>query len=120
MRNVDFAGSGKNFDVYVAQRGHVKEFLDSLAKESRDSMQAVIAEHMDNGPLRNEEKSRELDDGIYEFKNRQGARVFWFYPKGQRRSTVLTHGCLKPKKSRLGIEVQRAKDLRDEVMEAGL
>lgn len=93
-----------------------KAFIESLPKASQTSMQAVIAAHKDHGPLMNEQKSRELEDGIYEFKNRQGARVFWFYLPGGR--TVLTHGCRKPSAKQLKNEIEYAKGIRRQLGES--
>ncbi|MBI2304415.1 MAG: type II toxin-antitoxin system RelE/ParE family toxin [Chloroflexi bacterium] len=87
-----------------------KQFIESLPLASQKSLAAVLAQHGDFGPLKNEQKSRYLEDGIYEFKNRQGARLFYFYARGGR--TVITHGCMKPKKKALKTEIDRAKGLR--------
>lgn len=88
-------------------------FLDDLKSTmpaAYKSIVGVIRLHANQGPLRNEQKSRLLRDGIYEFKSRQGARILWFY--GQRGQTVLTHGFKKGVS--LDPEIKRARDLRSD------
>jgi phage-related protein len=85
------------------------DFIGSLSKDSQKSMVAVLVLHAEHGPILNEQKSRELEDGIYEFKNRQGARILYFYEPNK--VTILTHGFQKG--SNIRTEIARAKRLRD-------
>ena len=70
--------------------------------------------HANNGPLTNIQKSRRLrdTDGIFEFKNRQGARVLYFYPGDMRGITILTHGFKKG--ANLNTEIRRAERIQTE------
>jgi hypothetical protein len=90
-----------------------KSFIDSLPEESQKSITAVLIHHADNGPSFNEKKSRRIEggDGIYEFKNRQGARLFYFYD-GPHWRTIITHGCQKPKANGLQREIKKAQEIR--------
>lgn len=56
---------------------------------------AVLQEHGHSGPLRNEEKSKELRDRLYEFKSRGKERILYFYPSNLQGVTILTHGFTK-------------------------
>ena len=86
-----------------------RDFIDGLPEPTRKRMVAILNRHASHGPILNQQVSRDLDDGICEFKTPQGARVLWFYPGGPR-LTVLTHGFQKG--SRLRAEIVRAKAYR--------
>ena len=108
---------GRNFDIYaLTQRRDnqdycpVLEFIDQIPEASRKSILNVIRSHALSGPLLNEQKSRLLEDGIYEFKSRQGDRLLYFYSRVQRRLTIVTHGFHKG--VRVRTEIDRAKDMR--------
>ena len=86
-----------------------KSFIESLPLPSRKSMVNVLELHAEHGPIQNEQRSRLLTDGIFEFKNRQGGRLLYFYlPSGW---TVLTHGFHKGAKVKT--EIERARRLRN-------
>lgn len=87
-----------------------EEFILQMETDSKKSITNIFVRHADHGPILNEEKSRYLNNGIYEFKTTQGDRVLYFYKDGG--LTILTHGCIKPKKSQVTTEVQKAVDLR--------
>ena len=91
-------------------------FIQSMDTASRKSITAVMKLQTDHGPIKNEQKSRLLGDGIFEFKTRQGDRVFYFYARAG--TTVLTHGCKKPKRSQLPVEIEKAQRLRQLYEEA--
>ena len=74
----------------------------------------VLRQHAMAGPVLNEQKSRLLEDGIYEFKSRQGDRLLYFYSPVQRGLTILTHGFHKG--SRLRVEIARANSMRSEYL----
>jgi phage-related protein len=85
------------------------DFIGSLSKDSQKSLVAVLVLHAEHGPILNEQKSRELEDGTYEFKNRQGARILYFYEPNK--VTILTHGFQKG--ANIRTEIARARRLRD-------
>lgn len=89
------------------------EFLGSLEDASRKKVVNILRLHAEEGPIRNEQKSRLIDDGIYEFKTTDGIRLLYFFAPGHR--TILTQGFKKGTK--LAIEVRRPKQLRAEWME---
>ncbi len=89
-----------------------------MGEASKKSMTKVLRLHGDNGPLRNERKSKHLRDGIFEFKTAQGDRILWFY--GSNQTTILTHGFKK--KRNYNDEIQRARyyrDLSEEIINDG-
>ena len=64
-----------------------------------------------NGPPRNKELCRELEDGIFELKAQKGLmRVFFFYDEG--RVVVCSHAVQKPKKKTLRTQISRARRAR--------
>ena len=88
-----------------------EEFITQMNESSKKSLTAILKRHKDHGPILNEEKSRLLWQDIYEFKTRQGDRMYYFYDIG--RLTILTHGSIKPKAQQLLTEVSRAVSLKD-------
>jgi hypothetical protein len=88
-----------------------EEFITQMNESSRKSLTAILKRHIDHGPILNKEKSRLLWQDIYEFKTRQGDRMYYFYDIG--RLTILTHGSIKPKERQLSTEVSRAVSLKD-------
>ena len=117
MRRKLLAG-GPRFDIYavvLTDNGPstcpAEDFIGEMSEASRKSMLNVMRRHATNGPILNEQKSRMLRNGIFEFKSRQGDRLLWFYPPGSRRETVVTHGFHKG--AQVSTEVRRAERLRD-------
>lgn len=82
--------------------------LEASEPASYKSMLALLNLHAEHGPVKNRQKSRLVNDAnrIFEFKNRQGARLLYFYPDDIRRATVVTHGFKKG--APLKPEVERA------------
>ena len=116
MRRVLIRG-GDAFDIWAIDLGTddapncpFKDFMGGLPAPVQKSIASVLSIHADHGPIMNEDKSRELDDGIYEFKTRQGARILFFY--SGKAITVLTHGFKKGTNKKTAHEVDRAKALR--------
>ena len=91
------------------------EFLGDLKRStpaSHKTIVAVLKLHADSGPIHNECKSRLLkgSHGIYEFKSRQGDRIAYFYPSGERGVTILTHGFHKG--DNVHVQIRRAENLK--------
>ena len=109
---------GHRFSIYAvvfAERESYncpsEAFIEQMSEASRKSMLNVLQQHAMGGPILNEQKSRLLKDGIFEFKSRQGDRLLWFYSSEGRGDTVITHGFHKG--ARVNIEIERAKRLRE-------
>ena len=92
----------------------VLEILEETSEASRKSLLSIIGQHADRGPILNIQKSRPLGNGIFEFKSRQGDRILFFYPEGQRGVTILTHGFRKGAQVRT--EIERAISYREEYL----
>lgn len=89
------------------------EELVRLRQPSHRSMTRLLELHANSGPVRNQQKSRLLRDGIWEFKTRQNDRLLYFF-HGEGR-TILTHGFHHRgghEGNRLRAEVDRALALR--------
>ncbi|MDO8689841.1 MAG: type II toxin-antitoxin system RelE/ParE family toxin [Dehalococcoidia bacterium] len=116
---LELVTNGKRYSVWAIVQSEdpysceAISFLGSLGEATRKKVANILRLHAEEGPLKNEQKSRLLEDGIYEFKTTDGARLLYFFAPGQR--TVLTHGFKKGGKVATGI--RRAKRLRMEWME---
>jgi phage-related protein len=109
--DIEILSTGKEFSLYgIINQGKslIREFLEGLDKNNKAQMTALLQTILDHGPPRNEEKFRNLGDGIYELKAREGARVLCFWAKHPRRSLILTHGFPKCKPKQLKVEKEKA------------
>lgn len=93
-----------------------REFIAGMSVASRRSMLGVLRHHAETGPIPNTGKSRLLEEGIFEFKSRQGDRLLYFYHPWQRGLTIVTHGFRKG--ARLRTEIERAYTLRREYLQS--
>ena len=114
---------GTAFQVYAVSWIHngveqcpALQFLEEISEPSRKSLLALIKQHAERGPIQNIQRSRALGNGIFEFKSRQGDRILFFYPEGQRGVTILTHGFRKG--VRLRTEIERAVNFRTEYLDS--
>ena len=102
---------GETYNIYalIRKQGETdccpaREFLDEMAESSLKSMLNIMRRHAEHGPILNTQKSRLLEDGIFEFKSMQGDRLLYFYPSDRRREVIITHGFSKG--ARLRVEIQ--------------
>ena len=112
-------GSAFTICALTTHRGGVEhcpvlEFLEEISESSRKSLLSIIQQHAERGPILNVQRSRQLRNGIFEFKSRQGDRILFFYPEGQRGITIVTHGFRKG--ARLNTEIERAINYRTEYL----
>ena len=121
--NLALLAEGPAFSVYAlswTRSGVVycpaQEFIADMSVASRKSILGVLRHHAASGPILNTGKSRLLEEGIFEFKSRQGDRLLYFYHPGQRRLTLVTHGFRKG--ARLRTELERAYTLRREYLQS--
>ena len=112
-------GQGPAFTIFAIdlsdEPGRVdcpaEDFIHNLPAPSQKSLVSILLFHAEKGPITNDEKSKELRDGIYEFKNRHKARLLYFYMPGRR--TVLTHGFIKSTNMETSRQIERAKQMRE-------
>ena len=110
-------------DLWVEDDGTCEalEFLENLQgggkREKQDYVTLVthrIKRMAEHGAIYNGEQSKELDDGIYEFKAPGGARLLWFYDKTRQKVVICTHDFHKPPSNRgYRSEIAKAKLIRD-------
>ena len=123
--NLRLLTRGSRFDLYAIDLSDtpeqtncpVIEFLEDLKRSEPSSYKSIVSVlnlHADHGPVLNERKSRIVDrqSRIFEFKNRQGARLLYFYAADVERRTVLTHGFNKG--ANLRQELRRAQQLQSQ------
>lgn len=88
--------AGAKFTIYAwgdEESCEVLEFLEALVTNGDSDAERILSlinRTADHGTPHNEQHCRLLDDGIYEFKAPNTARVLWFYDAG--RIIVCTHG----------------------------
>lgn len=115
--------AGARFDIYAwgdEQHCDTLEFLEQLAQESSadaNRLLYLIIRTADHGPLNNQQQSRSLGDGIFEFKAPNTARLLWFYDA--KRIIICTHGFSgkRGKGKTPREEIDRAKDTRQRYFE---
>jgi phage-related protein len=106
---------GPAFRIYGLVFDGSCETEDFLAQAEHDdpdefaSMVALLDRTTKHGPPKNKEKSREVGDGIYEFKSKS-LRICYFYDSGK--MIICTHGFGKPAKKVQDREIHRARALK--------
>lgn len=122
--NLRLVRDGEKFRIFAVDLGEGEtsncpalEFIQGLPEASRKSLIAVLQLHAVSGPLKNTEKSRQVKgmDELWEFKSRQGDRLLFFYPKGERGVTILTNDFHKG--ARVETEARRAQSIREQYYE---
>ena len=86
------------------------EFLEAVGRKNEKTAARVVSDldfTLEEGPPRNEQKSRQLDGPIYELKPTDTVRVLYFYG-AERRSIIITHGFEKKQRSTPRKEIKRA------------
>lgn len=92
----------------VSGRMHGKEYYEKLADKERGAFFALFRWMGDVGEIRNEEKFRHEEDGIYVFKTKRH-RLLCFLDG---RDVVVTHGIKKQKGKLHRKELQRSQRIR--------
>ena len=116
--------AGRKFTIlFLIEEGRcpVEEWLRELqlgGRPQRQDFETMITRRLaytaENGLPFNPEHCKELEDGIFEFKAGNGARLLWFYDPVRRAVVVCTNGFQKPASNRgYRQEIKRAQDLRD-------
>ncbi len=111
---------GTRFNVYayapnLESSAPVVLWIRGLDDQHRKTFLNLIERTASHGQIHNVEKSRDLGDGIYEFKSHHGAgeRLAYFYLPGGR--VVLSHGF--PKGDPVRTQILRATSLRARVLQ---
>lgn len=112
--------TGRYYSIVYASIGQgvapARLFFNELGDKERGRLRAVIVRlaDSDDGQIRNREKFRLVQDGIYEFKDYQ-RRMFCFLHSNQR--VVLLCGVIKKKDKHRPSDIQRAKDIRSDYLQ---
>ena len=96
----------------------VKRGLADLDRSACVKLHGVIRQLAETGLIRNEEKFRRLDAGIYELKLRNPALRMFCFARGN--LWICTHVDRKPGKRHLSDHVRRVKALRERVLTEGV
>lgn len=114
---------GQAFGIYALSRNRggvrhcpAQEFMAGMSEASEKSLIKVLQRCVASGPMFNFQKSRLLEEGIFEFKSRQGDRLVYFYHPARRGQIIITHGFRKGAKLRT--EIDRALALRREYLQS--
>ncbi len=106
--------------MFGRDRSPAGEFLQHLAKKEQnefDKLAALLERVAELGPqnYRNDEKVKQLGDGLFEFKSGQ-VRVFWCYGRavGEKRKVVLLNGVVKKQDRHRASDVKKAVNLMTE------
>lgn len=83
-----------------------------LSQVDANAFYQLFQRHAEQGEIRNVEKCRHLEDGIYEYKAPQGGRIAWFYRKGA--IVVCACGVVKKKQKADPHFIQRAQAIREQ------
>lgn len=120
---IELLTEGQAFRIFTLcwSRGGVGDcpaldFLEQVSTASRKAFLNLLKQCSESGPILNEQKSRYLEEGIYEFKSRQGDRLLYFYSIYERRQIIITHGFRKG--ARIRTEIERAISLRREYLQS--
>ncbi len=92
-----YSGAAADIRVCVGNRGNAPavDFLEGLPVVEGAKMVRLIEEFANRGEIRNTERFRAEDQGIYALKSGK-VRIFCFFLEGAPRKTlVLTHGYKK-------------------------
>jgi hypothetical protein len=105
-------------EVLENNKSPFREFYESLPSEGKNKLTKDIETLADVGPMRNEEKFRHEEDGIYAIKKSKGInkfRVYCFFDRGN--LIILTNGCIKQRRKANPGDLAKAKRLRDLYLE---
>jgi len=119
---VQLLKAGTKFRIYAWGYEHhceAVEFLEKLGTDANSDairLLNLITRTAEDGPPNNEQHSRSLGHGIYEFKAPKTARLLWFYDAD--RIIICTHGFSGKRGSGKTPrrEVDRAREIRKEYL----
>ena len=97
-------------------RCRYEKFIDALVEKDRIKLTSLLDRTASHGLPRNAQRFKHLEDGIYEFKSDQHRLLCFQLPDNL---IVITHGLTKKKNRMPRAEIERAKRMRTEFLEAG-
>jgi phage-related protein len=111
LDNLDLLIKGTAFDIYIfdpEKKGKFRKFIEKLPKTDYNKVNKLLKDTTERGLLKNTEKFKKLETGIYEFKSYQ-IRIFCFLDNG--RIIILTNGFIKKSQKTPSKEIKIARDL---------
>ena len=106
---------GKKFTIEAAIRNNgsipASDFIESLSKGDQVKVNALFRLLADMGRIGDEEKFKNLESGIWEFKSFQ-IRILCYFAKG--RLAILTHGFFKKGNKTKKSEIEKAIQIKNE------
>jgi len=113
-----YSGQAADVHVYTNSRGDAlaADFIESLPKGDQIKIIRLIQLFADNGDIRNPQKFRLEENPIYALKSFQVRILCFFLPKQQRKTLVLTHGFVKKSYKLPKSELDKARQIRQEVL----
>lgn len=114
-RTVAYAGPKFRIVYGVEKNGNCPslEFYSELSADDQVKVHALFKRLGDTGNIMNEQKFKNLGEGLFEFKSYQ-IRVLCAYCKVERAVVVLTHGFIKKRDGTPKEEIERAKRIFSE------
>lgn len=96
------------------QKCYTLSFLDSLAVNDQKKIVKLLQKTANDGPPKNEEKFKHLQDKLYEFKSGK-VRLICFFDKNK--VIITTHGFFKNSQKTPRSEIEKAEKLYKEYSE---
>jgi phage-related protein len=110
-------GAQADISCYVDSHGRAlaMDFIEGLSEGDQKKIVRLLQEFAARGEIRNREKFRLEEKPIYAFKSFQIRILCFFLPRTEKKSVVLTHGFKKKQDSMPPSELQKAKNIFNEI-----
>ena len=111
--------SGDKFKIYglvINGNCEAEDFLSGLSDKEKSKITPLLHYTANNGLLKNEQKFKNVGDGIFEFKGFQ-SRLFCFFDKGK--LVILSHGCIKKRDKLDPFDIKKARQGKEEYFRKG-
>jgi len=111
--------SGDKFKIYglvINGNCEAEDFLNELSDKEKIKITPLLHYTAHNGLLKNEQKFKNVGDGIFEFKGFQ-SRLLCFFDKGK--LIILSHGCIKKRDKLDPSDIKKARKGKEEYFRKG-
>src|SRR6266704_224893 len=106
--------NGEKFKIYgllINGACEADEYLKELSEKEKSKLIPLLKYTADTGPVKNEQKFKNIGNGIFEFKGFQ-SRLFCFFDEG--RIIILTHGFIKKRDKLDSADIQKARSRKED------
>ena len=110
---------GDKFTIYgliVNGCCEADDFLEAVSEKEKGKLVPLLHYTAHTGLLNNEQKFKNIGDGIFEFKGFQ-SRLFCFFDGSG--IIILTHGCIKKRDKLNPADIKKARGRRDDFTRKG-